>query len=114
MDQATHNTTNITATTRDMLTEEDALAARNNQHTFELQVCEQIKIAATMALKELLAKGETSLDLTSIHQSPDEHFQVYLTCLLQASGSITSDTEASRLITQQLAFKNANKCVKRL
>lgn len=73
-----------------MLTGEDAFAATNNQLTFELQI--QIKIAATRTWRELPSKGETSFDLTSIHQSPDEHFHGFAACLVQVTGRIINDT----------------------
>lgn len=95
-----------------MLTGEGAFTATNNQFTFELQVCEHIKMASTRALKEFPSKGETSAYLTSIHQGAGQPFQDFAARLLQASGRIVSETEASKLIVQQLAFENANKLCK--
>lgn len=73
-----------------MLAREGAFAATNNQFTLELQVYEQIKITATKVWREIPSKGETSLDLISIHQSPDEPFQDFVAQLLQATGRIIS------------------------
>lgn len=55
---------------------------------------------------------ETSLDLTSIHQPPDETLQDFVARLWQVSVRIMSDTEVSKLIVHQLIFEHANKWCK--
>lgn len=71
-----------------------------------------IKIATTRSWRQLLSKNERSLDLTSIYQGPDKTFWNFMASLLQATGRIINNTDAGKLIIQQLAFQNANKLYK--
>lgn len=70
--QAIHNVAYNTAITKDILT------GTNKQVSFKLQIYEQIKIDTLKVWRELPSMSELPsmfLDLTSIHQNPDETIQ---------------------------------------
>lgn len=83
-----------------MLTGEGAFVVTNNKLTFKLQVYEQAKIATIRALREHLSRAETSLNLTSIWQGPDEHLQDFVANLWQASERIINNSEVNKLAVQ--------------
>lgn len=93
---------------------EGTFAATNHRLIFELQVYERNQRAARRAWWELLSKGETSLNLTSIHHGPNKSFQDFEAYLLQVSGKIISNIEVNKLMVQQLEFEDAISGVKRL
>jgi hypothetical protein len=57
-------------------------------------------------------KGENTLELTTILQSPNEPYQEFVACLLQNVGRTVADAEAGNILVKQLAFENANKACK--
>ncbi|XP_013363614.1 PREDICTED: endogenous retrovirus group K member 24 Gag polyprotein-like [Chinchilla lanigera] len=69
-------------------------------------------MAALRAWRELPSKGEAVLSLASVLQGPEEPLQNFVARLLLASERIINNTEASKLVVQQLAFENANKWCK--
>lgn len=90
---------NITIT-KGMLIGDGVLGDTGSQLAFDVQVYDQVGIAGMRAWRELPSRGETSPDLTSIHQSPHEPLQDFAACLLQASEKVINDKEVSKLIVQ--------------
>lgn len=61
-----------------MLIGEGVFAAIRSQLAFDMQAYEQVRIEARKAWRQLLLRGDTSLDLTSIPQGAEEPFQDFV------------------------------------
>jgi hypothetical protein len=70
----------------------------SNQLQFPVQAYQQMAIAATYTWRELPAKGDKSQEITKILQGPDEPFQDFVACLMQAVGRMVADHEASTML----------------
>lgn len=87
------------AITKDMLTGESVFADPGSQLAFDMQVFDQVRIATKgfyLGWSKLSSSGETSLDLTSIPQDPEELFQDFAAHLLKVSERIISDKEVTK------------------
>ncbi|XP_054436370.1 endogenous retrovirus group K member 6 Gag polyprotein-like [Pteronotus mesoamericanus] len=67
----------------------------------------QINACAVRAWKRLPTTHQLQ-ELSKIKQGPDEHFQDFVSRLLQAVVRVINDGEAGTLLVKQLAFENAN------
>ncbi|XP_012886183.1 PREDICTED: LOW QUALITY PROTEIN: endogenous retrovirus group K member 9 Pol protein-like [Dipodomys ordii] len=84
--------------------------AYNDIHTqlnYPVGAYAQINAAAKRAWKKLPNSNKTE-DLSKIRQGPDEPYQDFVSRLLEATGHLIQDGDASMVLVQQLAYENAN------
>ena len=91
-----------------MLTGEGQYRDIQNQLRFNPGTYAQIGAAARRAWNTLPNKGDLCQDISKIRQGPDEPFQEFVYRLIKASGRVSRDVNAERLLKKQLAYENAN------
>lgn len=88
----------------EMLVGEGACADVAQQITWPVGVYAQVATTAKKAWRKLPDMGRKTEDLSKVRQGPDELYQDFVSCLLQAVGRLMGDGEASTMLVKQLAL----------
>nr|XP_021522411.1 endogenous retrovirus group K member 10 Gag polyprotein-like [Aotus nancymaae] len=107
-DQAQRNRTHQIPVSFDMFTGKGQFEDLHLQAQLLQIAYGQINMLALQAWKQIPATGVKTEELAKIKQGPDEPYQDFVSCLLQAVGRVVQDGKAGTLLVKQLVFENAN------
>ena len=91
-------------TTYEMMVGEGEYRDTNSQLNYLPGAYPQISAAALRAWKKLPNSDKKTEDLSKIRQGPDEPYQDFVACLLEAIGKMIGDEQAGMVLAKQLAY----------